>query len=165
MYGKHPNGGMTEIESRDIDFIENDFPSICNANRDLDLYELEEDEGALPSLSEGGGLVPYPVIAEDSGSSLQPNGSITLDQDSQARRVSSRGHIPRRHFEIEGNVLLCDAKDVDELASFSEALHSPNRDEWMTAMQEEMSSMEKNNVWELVDLPPGGARPLETNGF
>ena len=68
MYGKHPNGGMTEIKSRDIDFIENDFPSIGNANRDLDLYELEEDEGALPSLSEGGGLVPYPIIAEDSGS-------------------------------------------------------------------------------------------------
>uniref|UniRef100_A0A2N9G9I0 Integrase catalytic domain-containing protein n=1 Tax=Fagus sylvatica TaxID=28930 RepID=A0A2N9G9I0_FAGSY len=155
MYGEHPNGGMTEIESRDIDFIETDFPSINDANRDLDLYELEEDEGTLPSSSEGGGLVPRPVIAEDSGSDLQPSGSITLDQDSQARRVSSRGHIPRRHFEIEGNVLLCDAKDVDEPASFSEALHSPDRDEWMTAMQEEMSSMDKNNVWELVDLPPG----------
>uniref|UniRef100_A0A2N9FRW6 CCHC-type domain-containing protein n=1 Tax=Fagus sylvatica TaxID=28930 RepID=A0A2N9FRW6_FAGSY len=155
MYGEHPNGGMTEIESRDIDFIETDFPSIGDANRDLDLYELEEDEGTLPSSSEGGGLVPRPVIAEDSGSDLQPSGSITLDQDSQARRVSSRGHIPRRHFEIEGNVLLCDAKDVDEPASFSEALHSPDRDEWMTAMQEEMSSMDKNNVWELVDLPPG----------
>jgi hypothetical protein len=25
----------------------------------------------------------------------------------------------------------------------------------MTAMQEKMSSMDKNNVWELVDLPPG----------
>uniref|UniRef100_A0A2N9HTH1 Integrase catalytic domain-containing protein n=1 Tax=Fagus sylvatica TaxID=28930 RepID=A0A2N9HTH1_FAGSY len=146
---------MTEIESRDIDFIETDFPSIGDANRDLDLYELEEDEGTLPSSSEGGGLVPRPVIAEDSGSDLQPSGSITLDQDSQSRRVSSRGHIPRRHFEIEGNVLLCDAKDVDEPASFSEALHSPDRDEWMTAMQEEMSSMDKNNVWELVDLPPG----------
>uniref|UniRef100_A0A2N9F135 CCHC-type domain-containing protein n=1 Tax=Fagus sylvatica TaxID=28930 RepID=A0A2N9F135_FAGSY len=155
MYGEHPNGGMTEIESRDIDFIETDFPSIGDANRDLDLYELEEDEGTLPSSSEGGGLVPRPVIAEDSGSDLQPSGSITLDQDSQAHRVSSRGHIPRRHFEIEGNVLLCDAKDVDEPASFSEALHSPDRDEWMTAMQEEMSSMDKNNVWELVDLPPG----------
>uniref|UniRef100_A0A2N9HPJ0 Integrase catalytic domain-containing protein n=1 Tax=Fagus sylvatica TaxID=28930 RepID=A0A2N9HPJ0_FAGSY len=66
MYGEHPNGGMTEIESRDIDFIETDFPSIGDANRDLDLYELEEDEGTLPSSSEGGGLVPHPVIAEDS---------------------------------------------------------------------------------------------------
>jgi hypothetical protein len=146
---------MTEIESRDINFIETDFPSIGNANRDLDLYELEEDEGTLPSSSEGGGLVPRPVIAEDNGSDLQPSGSITLDQDSQAHRVSSRGHIPRRHFEIEGNVLLCDAKDVDGPTSFSEALHSPDRDEWMTAMQEEMSSMDKNNVWELDDLPFG----------
>jgi hypothetical protein len=148
MYGEHPNGGMTEIESHDIDFIETDFPSIGDANRDLNLYELEEDEGTLPSSSEGGGLVLRPVIAEDSG-------SITLNQDSQAPRVSSRGHIPRCHFEIEGNVLQCDAKDVDEPASFSEALHSSDRDEWMTAMQEEMSSMDKNNFWELVDLPPG----------
>ena len=43
---------------------------------------------------------------------------------------------------------------MDEPASFSEALHSPNRDEWVTAMQEKLSSMDKNNVWELVDLPP-----------
>jgi hypothetical protein len=134
MYGEHPNGGMTEIESRDIDFIETDFPSIGDANRDLNLYKLEENEGTLPSSSEGGGLVPRPVIAEDNGSGLQPSGSITLDQDFQARRVSSKGHIPRRHFEIEGNVLLCDAKDVDEPASFSEALHSPDRDAWMSAM-------------------------------
>ena len=45
---------------------------------------------------------------------IQLSESITLDQDPQARRVSSRGHIPRRHFKIEGNVLLCDAKHVDE---------------------------------------------------
>jgi hypothetical protein len=154
MYGKHPNGVMTKIESRDIDFIETNFRSIGDTNRDLDLYELEEDEGTLPSSSEGGGLVPRPIIAEDSGNGLQPSGSITLDQDSQAHRVSSRGHIPRRHFKIKGNVLLCDAKDVDEPASFSEVLHSPDRDEWMTAMQEEMSSMDKNSIWELVDLPP-----------
>ena len=53
---------------------------------------------------------------------------------------------------------------MDEPASFNEALHSPDRDEWMTAMQEEMSSMDKNNIWELVDLLPR-PRSLETNGF
>ena len=58
---------MTEIESRDIDFIKIDFPSISDANKDHDLYELEEDEGTLPSSSEGGGLVPHPVIIENSG--------------------------------------------------------------------------------------------------
>ena len=82
MYGEHSNGGMTEIESCDIDFIKTDFSSIGDANRDLDLYELEEDKGTLPSLSKGRGLVPRLVIAEDSGSDLQPSGSITLDQDS-----------------------------------------------------------------------------------
>ncbi|KAF8404721.1 hypothetical protein HHK36_009610 [Tetracentron sinense] len=123
MYGEHPNEGMTEVESRDIDFIETDFPSIGDANKDLDLYELEEDEVILQSSREGGELVPRPVIAEDSESSLQPSGSDPQEQD-QARRVSNRGHIPRRHFEIEGNVLLCATKDEDEPASFSEALPS-----------------------------------------
>ena len=155
MYGEHPNERMTEIELHDIYFIETDFPSIGDANRDLDLYELEEDEGTLPSSSKGGGLVCHPLIAEDSRSSLQPNGSIILDQDSQVHRVSKRGHIPHRHFEIKGNVLLCNAKDVDEPTSFSEALHSSDRDEQMIDMQDEMSSMDKNNVWELVDHPPG----------
>uniref|UniRef100_A0A2N9F3L1 Integrase catalytic domain-containing protein n=1 Tax=Fagus sylvatica TaxID=28930 RepID=A0A2N9F3L1_FAGSY len=129
MYGEHPNERMTEIKLHDIYFIETDFPSIGDANRDLDLYELEEDEGTLPSSSE--------------------------DQDSQVHQVSKRGHIPHHHFEIEGNVLLCNAKDVDEPTSFSEALHSSDRDEWMIDMQDEMSSMDKNNVWELVDHPPG----------
>lgn len=27
--------------------------------------------------------------------------------------------------------------------------------EWKAAMEEKFQSMEKNNVWELVDLPPG----------
>ncbi|KAK2991287.1 hypothetical protein RJ640_024552 [Escallonia rubra] len=76
MYGEHPNGGRTEIESRDVDFIESDFPSIGDASKNLDLYELNEVEPTLPSPSEGGELVPHPVVAEDSVSDLQPSGSI-----------------------------------------------------------------------------------------
>ncbi|KAK2982640.1 hypothetical protein RJ640_007327 [Escallonia rubra] len=96
MYGEHPNGGRTEIESRDVDFIESDFPSIGDASKNLDLYELEEVEPTLPSPSEGGELVPHPVVAEDSVSDLQPSGSIPDSgstpqgplgqQDSQLRR-------------------------------------------------------------------------------
>lgn len=36
-----------------------------------------------------------------------------------------------------------------------DALSGPNAREWMSAMQEEMDSMKKNQVWELVDLPKG----------
>ncbi|KAK2969156.1 hypothetical protein RJ640_026790 [Escallonia rubra] len=73
-----------------------DFPSIGDASKNLDLYELEEVEPTLPSPSEGGELVPRPVIAEDSVSDLQPSGSIPDSgstpqgplgqQDSQLRR-------------------------------------------------------------------------------
>ena len=35
MYGEHSDGGMTEIESRDVNFIEDDFPSISEAKQDL----------------------------------------------------------------------------------------------------------------------------------
>ncbi|KAK2970752.1 hypothetical protein RJ640_028275 [Escallonia rubra] len=78
---------------------ESDFPSIGDASKNLDLYELEEVEPTLPSPSEGGELVPRPFVAEDSVSDLQPSGSIPDSgstpqgplgqQDSQLRRVGN----------------------------------------------------------------------------
>ncbi|KAK2985549.1 hypothetical protein RJ640_014149 [Escallonia rubra] len=77
---------------------ESDFPGIGDASKNLDLYELEEVEPTLPSPSEGGELVPRPVVAEDSVSDLQPSGSIPDSgstpqgplgqQDSQLRRAA-----------------------------------------------------------------------------
>ena len=45
MFGEHPDGGKTEVDSRNINFIENDFPSIGDVNESLDLYELQELSG------------------------------------------------------------------------------------------------------------------------
>ncbi|KAL0445617.1 UNVERIFIED_CONTAM: hypothetical protein Slati_1689600 [Sesamum latifolium] len=45
--------------------------------------------------------------------------------------------------------------DVDEPATYEEVVTSPKANEWITSMKEEMSSMVKNNVWELVDFPAG----------
>ena len=42
MFGEHPDGGKTEVDSCDANFIENDFPSIGNVNESLDLYDFEE---------------------------------------------------------------------------------------------------------------------------
>ncbi|KAL0391273.1 UNVERIFIED_CONTAM: Retrovirus-related Pol polyprotein from transposon TNT 1-94 [Sesamum latifolium] len=69
-------------------------------------------------------------------------------------RRSKRGGIPRRRYEIEGESFMCASVDIDE-PTYEEAVTSPNANEWITAMKEEMSSMAKNNVWELVDLPAG----------
>ena len=50
---------------------------------------------------------------------------------------------------------MCTPLEVEEPTSFQEAIDSPNSKEWMDAMRDEMDSMMRNRVWELVDLPPG----------
>ena len=46
--------------------------------------------------------------------------------------------------EIEGN---------SEPSNYSEAITSADYNNWMTAMQDEMESLEKNGTWDLVKLP------------
>ena len=41
MYREHPNGGVTEIESHNVDFLEDEFPSVGEIKKDLELYELQ----------------------------------------------------------------------------------------------------------------------------
>ena len=77
MFGEHPDGGKTEVDSCDVDFIENDFPSTGAVNESLDLYELEELSTVPLSSSECGELVLE--IDIDSGSHSQPSGSIPLE--------------------------------------------------------------------------------------
>ncbi|KAK2978083.1 hypothetical protein RJ640_001501 [Escallonia rubra] len=90
---------ILEAETRDADkalaYVAQE--GIGDANKNLDLYELEEVEPTLPSPSEGGELVPHLVIAEDSISDPQPSRSIPDSgstpqrplgqQDSQLRRA------------------------------------------------------------------------------
>ena len=76
MFGEHPDGGKTEVDLHDVDFIENDFPNIGDVNESLDLYELEELSSVPLSSNEGGELVHE--IARDGGSHSQPSGSVPL---------------------------------------------------------------------------------------
>ncbi|KAK4384341.1 Retrovirus-related Pol polyprotein from transposon TNT 1-94 [Sesamum angolense] len=158
MYGEYPNKGMTEIESRDVDFLEEDFPSISEVKGILELYELRDPQGGASIIVERETPRSYPVIDGDNESDPKLSGSCSLEehnsQDPQMRR-SKRGGIPRRRYEIEGESFMCASVDIDEPATYEEAVTSPNANEWITAMKEEMSSIAKNNVWELVDLPTG----------
>ena len=51
MYGEHPNGGMIEVDSRNVEFLEDEFPSIGEIKQDTALYELPLDNQL--SLGEG----------------------------------------------------------------------------------------------------------------
>ena len=49
LIGEQPDGSMTELESRDVDFIESEFPNIGEVENNLTLYEMMDKEGGTPS--------------------------------------------------------------------------------------------------------------------
>jgi len=61
MYGEHPNGGMKEVDSKNVDFLEDAFPSIGEVKQDSQLYEFQQDL----SLNEGENLYTNYVTKDD----------------------------------------------------------------------------------------------------
>ena len=76
------------------------------------------------------------------------------DDDSQLRRrICSK--TPRKRFQIENEAYIVTPQDDDELETIKEALECPTKEKWKVALEEEIESMKVNQVWSLVDLPPG----------
>ena len=76
-----------------------------------------------------------------------------------ALRKSKRSCGPPNHLIEECNLtyyaLSCaeQVEDASEPATYTEAIDSVDKDKWISAMQEEMQSLEKNDTWEIVHLP------------
>lgn len=132
---KQENGGFVEIESRDVDFINDEFPS-SNEPR-IKEFESGSQETPLITLGKGERSQTFNElrIAKDSGSTpfsgsissmnASPSGSTLLDEmvDPKPRR-NKRGVVPRRCFEIEGESFMCASIDDDEPSSYKDALSS-----------------------------------------
>lgn len=58
-------------------------------------------------------------------------------------------------FQIEREALLLTPQDSDQLRIAHEALSFPIKKQWKNEMEEEMDSVKVDQVWRLVDLPPG----------
>nr|GEV72910.1 retrovirus-related Pol polyprotein from transposon TNT 1-94 [Tanacetum cinerariifolium] len=50
---------------------------------------------------------------------------------------------------------IAEEEDTHEPITFQDVINSSDKDEWVRAIEEEMSSLMKNHTWELVDQPPG----------
>ena len=82
LIGEQPDGSVTELESRDVDFIKCEFPNIGEVEKNLTLYEMMDQEVSAPSrLVEVNEEIPE--TPRDSGSDSQPNGSTPLEVDPQ----------------------------------------------------------------------------------
>ena len=115
LIGEQPDGSVTELESRDVDFIESEFPNIGEVEKNLTFYEMMDQEVGAPSrLVEDKEEIPE--TPRDSGSDSQPSGSTPLKVDPQQPqpRRSNRGNVPRCRFEIEREAFMIASQDDDE---------------------------------------------------
>ena len=159
--GEQERGSVTEFESRDVTFLENEFPKKGEIGQDLSLYENRDHLDPTPSVQPSGSdmsIDEYVSINTQTQPIMSPtvasgSSGSNLDQ-SQIRRTTRKG-VPRRRFEIEGGIFLVTPEDDEEPKNVNEALKCPAKEKWMKAMEEEIQSMNSNQVWELVDLPAG----------
>ena len=153
-------GKIIEIESRDIVFLEKDFPKRGEVTREFQFYEMEEPGTSTTNVAEGDMEETHsPPVASGSERNHDsvPVKETSMEQihDQSQPRRSVRDRIPRRRYEIEGEAFMIAPEDDEEPKIIQQALSGPKAKEWTKAMEEEMESMKTNQVWDLVNLPLG----------
>ncbi|KAI9194170.1 hypothetical protein LWI28_003691 [Acer negundo] len=160
--GENSDRSVTEIEPRDVNFLESEFLKRGEVDRDIRFYELDnmiEDSNlnaplevntdlsgtSVPSGSE----TPLEVNIDLPGPSV-PSGSNEVIEttllDLPSRR-SNHGNVPRRRFEIEGETFMVASHDADEPKNVNNDLKSPDEELWIKAMKEEMDSMKTSHKY------------------
>nr|AAM08562.1 Putative retroelement [Oryza sativa Japonica Group]AAM10749.1 Putative retroelement [Oryza sativa Japonica Group] len=95
-----------------------------------------------------------PVIEDSDSSIVQQSPKHSIAKDKPKRNIKP----PRRYIE-EANIVayaLSVAEEIEgnvEPSTYSDAIVSDDCNRWITAMHDEMESLEKNHTWELVKLP------------
>jgi transposase InsO family protein len=125
------------LESRDAIFLDQDTPRRAKRPR---VELLVDNSGHSENISNT--EEPNP-IEQDEPSTSMPRRS--------GRNAQTPSYLDD-YFTFLGEVH-SKASLEEEPKSFKQAMGSPESSLWMEAMQEELNSMKKNNVWELVNLP------------
>ena len=76
--GEQANGSVIEMESRDVTFLENDFPSRCEINKDFQLHEMEDPDNTPTNIIEGNTYLPQYT---------RPSGSVALHGELNSQEV------------------------------------------------------------------------------
>ncbi|KAF6203143.1 hypothetical protein GE061_003559 [Apolygus lucorum] len=80
---------------------------------------------------------------------------VNEPQETFELRRSSRTPQPRR-WPSYMQLYSCKSNEMDEPENYKEVLESSEKEKWIDAMKDEMNSMKKNKVWELIDRPRDG---------
>nr|GEV47133.1 retrotransposon protein, putative, Ty1-copia subclass [Tanacetum cinerariifolium] len=164
--GTPQQNGLAE---RMIRTLLNKGAGAANSRKEVE-FEVElEDSRVEPTMDPHTGENPGNEDEEQYEEPQQQNLDNYVLVHDRAKRTTS---IPAR-YKDEGNVSLSrpsgskvadmaayafaivEEEDTHKPITFQEAINSSDKDEWVRAMEEEMSFLMKNHTWELVDQPPG----------
>ncbi|KAJ9552789.1 hypothetical protein OSB04_016834 [Centaurea solstitialis] len=125
--------------ARNGKFLEEKFLSSGNTRKDVDLQIVDEDN-TTPTVE--------PEIQHEN---VEPQSEPILEVQTQDLRRSTRvWQEPDRYL---GFLVSQVGGDLNEPASYGEAVSGNESEQWQEAMKAEMQSMYHNQVWELTDLP------------
>lgn len=122
------------IYSRDVTFNENEFGILQNDEPDETVNKFVDVELSIDD-----------DVSDDVADTYVNEGQSDMRQSSRERRPPNRLG--------EWVTLASDA--LVEPTTVSEALNGPDADQWHKAMQQEMDSLHKHDVWNLTELPEG----------
>ena len=124
-------------------------------SRDVIFNEKEKGmEKAPETMYEGKRYVQIecPSIEERVDEDTEPVQTTSEEPSVSGLRRSARSRQPPDFYGIRVNVA---SELLNEPTSMTEALASPDKVKWKEAMEKEMESLQKNDVWDLVELPKG----------
>ncbi|XP_071713950.1 uncharacterized protein [Rutidosis leptorrhynchoides] len=140
-----PNHTTRIVESRNVEFIENGENSE-SGGRNIELEESVNTHKSDIPLSPN--MITTPSLAQNEDENHEPDTQQPL-----------RKSVNYDDFVVYLNEIDYDLSKVEDHTSYKEAITSNQSTQWLEARHDELKSMEKNDVWELTELP-NGAKPV-----
>ncbi|KAK3732471.1 hypothetical protein QZH41_003774 [Actinostola sp. cb2023] len=117
--------------------------------------DVKFDEGAFGILQKDkpdGTVIKLVDVELSNNDDVELSNNDDVDEGPSVLRQSSR---ERRPPDRLGEWVTVVSDGIVEPTTVSEALNGPDADQWHVAMQQEMDSLHKHDVWNLTELPDG----------
>lgn len=149
----------TGKESKETDHSEISIEKINNQRTSNDFIQVISDQissdgESFYSLEEHNAVDSEELVTSTMNTMISSDNSVpceVFERDKNSLRCSNRitkGKPPERLTYISSNV-----SSIAEPKTYKEAISSVHRNEWIQAMNEEMSSLKANKTWDIVDKP------------
>ncbi|KAL8092162.1 hypothetical protein AgCh_034456 [Apium graveolens] len=134
------------VKSRDVTFNENAvYKDKLVVDSEFTKEQPEKEEAVLENITERD-------LAGKNGSLEYVDNRVPVTPQTEVRKSSRSVSPPQRYSPSAYYMLLT---EDGEPQCYSEAVQVNDSVQWKSAMDEEMSSLEKNETWSLIELPAG----------